>query len=324
MTNQSDQGGGAAVPSEYSPAMANLAGELFPDMPIAGTGAKAGGPQVWLGGSTHSAYDAGPAGYIKSDVDSDRTTQVRNDKTIAATVLIERFQRLPIKDKMAWARRLLMAGYLGPLYSGETFAEALRRFTMDEVEGAYETLIGVASVKWTEGQQRVTPDMLLEQATRYELAKRGLDESAPETSWWRMLNRSQRKDRDAGAAEDPFTGVKTQVDISRDIWSVSEARGLALATIKNALGREPTKEEYEDFIAALQTEQRENPQKTRTRYVYDEGELVRTNSRTTGGVDEEMFAYDQARAMPGYAEWQAIGTYLPTALSVLGAGVPGA
>lgn len=231
-----------------------------------------------------------------------------------ATQLVLEFEAMSNKEKEKLARKLAMAGYLT---GSGTLEDIVKGTTLNQLASAYESLLQEASGRLQSGQV-VTPEQILETNIRYNLHRAGKNETLKEGSWWKALTDSQKP-------EEPelFTGVKKHTNVTRDIYSEEEAKSLARATLQNALGRDPTRAEYEDFVAALQTEQRENPVRTVTRDRYKEGELVRSTTNSHGGVDVQQFAYDQAREQPGYAEWQAVGTYLPQVFADLGAGISG-
>lgn len=233
-------------------------------------------------------------------------------KIMDASALVRRFEAMSNKKKEQLARKLAMAGYLT---GGSTLAETVKGATLDEVATAYESLLKEAAGRFASGQL-VSPDDILETNIRYNLHRFGANETAPESSWWKTLTKTQQE-------PEPFSGTKVSKNVIRDIYSASEARNLARQTLQNALGRDPTQAEYEDFVSALQTEQREHPVRQTTRTKYKDGEVVRTNTTSRGGVDVQQFAYEEARDNPGYAEWQAVGTYLPVVFNELGAGVAG-
>lgn len=249
-------------------------------------------------------------------------TPVPQQQYASMTDLMLDFDAMSEKEKQRMARKLLLAGYLDK-HVGETFEEAARRINLLEVESAYGTLLAEAVQRTaTEGARALTPEQILTQRIKYRLSASNVDESGSFDDWWKRVNRKDKRGEDAEAPlrDGKFT-TREQI---RDIWSASEARNLARATLQNALGRDPTRSEYQDFVAALQEAQRENPVTSRSTQTYEDGELTNTSTTTHGGVDPEQFAYQQARETPGYAEWNAVGTYLPVALNLLGSGVPGA
>lgn len=222
------------------------------------------------------------------------------------------FEQLSSERKRKVAEKLAKAGLLGSPYKGESLKEYIARTPLSEVQNAYGDLLEAAAARYSAGQE-VTPMQLLEQHIEYNTAA-----GSPFAG---------ESDGGGGGGEgSPYAGKTiTRTDTARDIYSRDEAEGLARAILRRELDRDPTDEEYEDFVAALQTKQRENPTITTTSTTYDEyGSPSGTSSTSQGGVDLERFAQNQAEDNPDWATWQAIGTFLPALFDELGAGVPGA
>lgn len=233
-------------------------------------------------------------------------------KLISIPDAMGQFEQLKLKQKKALARKLALAGLLGSPYQSETLDEFIDRTPLSEVQNAYGELLQAAAARYQAGQ-KMTPDEILNAHIEYNTAGGGMFEDAAT----------------AGGSGSPLAGqTVTTRSRSVDIFSRDDARGLARSVLRRELDRDPTEEEFEDFVAALQTKQKENPTTTTTRTTYDDmGNVASTNSTTRGGMTAagiEEFATEQAQQNPGWAEWQAIGTYFPGVFPALAAGVPGA
>lgn len=221
-------------------------------------------------------------------------------------VLVTQFDQAPIKRKREMAEKLVRAGYLPPPAKGESMEDYLKRIPLATVRQAYAGLLEDTAQRNASGQPNLTPTDLLEQNIEY-----GKD-------FFKSLD-----GKGAGAGED-IPDLKKQTQTSIDIYSPSQARGLIRNVLMQQLGREPTEDEFADFRDALNDEQRENPVTSTTRYAYDEyGRAVDSTTTSRGGIDEGEYATQWAQSQPGWAEWQAVGTYFPTLLNALGTGVPG-
>jgi hypothetical protein len=122
-----------------------------------------------------------------------------------------------------------------------------------------------------------------------------------------------------------------------NLSSASEARAFLLAAAEQQLGRAATTDEIAAFRAALNAEEKANPEvlkssgtskTTGTRSsTYTDGEVTATadntntsntsNSTETGGMDRGQYAIDYARSADDYAEYQAATTYMNTLFAAL-------
>lgn len=93
-------------------------------------------------------------------------------------------------------------------------------------------------------------------------------------------------------------GSSTQMTI--DLTSPQQARGLLMQTIQGVLGRNPTDVEYDDFVKILNETQTANPQ-----VVSAVGDTV----TRSGGVDAGLVALDYAQSQDDYQDRQATGFY---------------
>jgi len=125
----------------------------------------------------------------------------------------------------------------------------------------------------------------------------------------RYANQGGLTDRDAladlaanGGAEglfvgeqEPFTGSKSQTSRSVNLADPTSARQMLRSTLKDKLGRAPSKAEYEQFYSALTAAQRKNPNVTTSTVSYEEGEATGSSSVSAGGVDAGGFAEEFAQ-----------------------------
>lgn len=245
---------------------------------------------------------------------------VRTDDYMTITDALTAFEGWSDKKKRTLARRLALGGFFSDSPNqGETLNEFLSHQTLGDVSNAYLTLLTAAGSRYTQANIKVTPEQLLQQNIDFNRGNPGGGPFAPD------------KDGGSGGTGSPYankTIKHTDVSKSIDIYSPSDARWLIRQVLSDQLDREPTEDEFADFIDALQEEAREHPttSRTTTRTKYDEfGSPMDTSTRTVsrGGFNPNEFAVEYAQSQPGWAEWQAVGTYFPAAMAALGAGVPG-
>lgn len=243
-------------------------------------------------------------------------TATGNIKSMDA--LMSEFESMSVKQKKNLARLLVMAGML-PKNASETLEEAAQNATLIEVADAYAELLASSAARFANGQL-MSPDDLLEMHIRYNYGDAvGPDFSVSGGGVDGLINSL------SGGGEVGKPHTEKMVQESVDIWNADDARTLARATLQSVLGRDPTEAEYEDFVAALQTAQRNNPVVSTTKTRYDaEGNVVKTRTTNTGGIDPSTVAENWADRRPDMAEWQAVGTYFPAAMAALGSVVPGA
>lgn len=268
--------------------------------------------------ATQRAFNQMPNGqfYVFTGVSNKAATSFQSMDS-----LMSEFEAMPNKEKKELAKLLAMAGYLTGGES-DSLEDTVEEASLMEVADAYTDLLSSASARLAQGQN-ITPDDLLEMNIRYNMSRAGLDADAP----FSRKTASKWYDKAIGKT----TGKphkETQVNTSVDLFSPEDARGLARATLQQALGRDPSEAEYEDFIAALQAKARANPSVSRTTTQFDaEGNVTAVRTVNSGGLTEagiNNFAQEQAEAAPDWAEWQAVGTYFPGVMDALGSVVPNA
>jgi hypothetical protein len=117
--------------------------------------------------------------------------------------------------------------------------------------------------------------------------------------------------------------ARTTVSTSIDEMDPAEAKGMIRNAAAQMLGRDPTKEEIEDFISKAQTIAKANPNvtTTTTQYGFD-GEAVSQSSYSRGGGDAvtaqaQESAIEQAKQSEDYTAYQAAGVYMPWLMDAL-------
>lgn len=229
--------------------------------------------------------------------------------------LLLEFEAMTVKEKKGVAMKMAKAGFFGRPNEGESLKQMVNDLTLNQVEGAYGQFLTDAAARYQNGQQ-ITPDDLFELHREYNA---------------RTLGGGAAGSQDSGSPYANATITRTDTTKSIDVFSAPDARGLTRAMLRRELDRDPTEEEFEDFVAALQTYTENHPTTTtsRTTTKYDEfGSPMDTDTTTTsrGGITSagvEELLTRRAQAQPGWAEWQAVGTYFPALMQMLGAGVPG-
>lgn len=117
----------------------------------------------------------------------------------------------------------------------------------------------------------------------------------------------------------PADRVTTTTNI--DEMAPETARMMMEKTAADMLGRAPTKQEVDDFIAKAQTIAKNNPTVTKTtQKIGLDGNVTSTVNSTTGGgtADKaQAAALDSARQSEDYAAYQAAGNYFPMLFEAL-------
>lgn len=203
------------------------------------------------------------------------------------------------------ARRLWLAGIL----TTNTAEDA----NLQDVASAYANLLTTASNFFQTGK-RITPHQLIDKAIEFRYGERGLKMKTPKLY--------QKALRGFGKGTGPYEKSVT-VNKIIDISSGAEAKVFLKNAMQEALGRDPTREELEDFKGLLNEEEQENPQRTRvvTRPgVGNDPTVVRQRILDDGFTSDESMdlAERRARSAPNYAESQAAMTYLPALFQMLG------
>lgn len=118
-----------------------------------------------------------------------------------------------------------------------------------------------------------------------------------------------------------FTGTKTRTDRQVDLTDPTTARALVNEVLSQHLGRAATDEEIEAFRGTLNAFERANPTLSTTTAQYADGDVVSTNTTTSGGVTQaarQQLLADEAMELPEYGAYQAAATYFNALLGSLG------
>lgn len=236
--------------------------------------------------------------------------------TMSITKAMREFDKMSKEEKRRLAIRLAQAGLMlgDQPNQGESLQDYIKHVTLSQLTDSYANLLEEAAARYEAGHQ-VSPDDIIDNNIEY----------AKSVGSPLVVGPGSGEEEEEHPLANKTTTTRTR---TVDVYSPRDARGLAKAVLTEELGREPTEEEYADFVSALQEEQRDNPNISVTRTKHDEdGMPVGYRTKSRGGLGEaglRDFAEEYAEKQPGWAEWQAIGTYLPAIMGSLGPTVPGA
>ena len=111
-------------------------------------------------------------------------------------------------------------------------------------------------------------------------------------------------------------------DTQVNLTNPSQARGLVNNALSQYLGRTATDKEQQAFLAALQQQEKANPNVTTGSRSYNSrGASTGTSATQSGGIDPAQFAQEWAQSQEGSAEHMAATTYMDAFVNALGAGV---
>jgi len=297
-------------------------------MPSAGAGAPVAGygssaaplPVVYLGATKPK---------IKVEWDSgDFTKRPTGSHTKAAPVqaALAKFDKMDAKEQRNTLRLLAIAGFTSSFVKISDVDEYVQESTLDEGREAYKNLLETASDYFMSSGLQVTPEDVLRSRVAYRLKGSGIQWDGNLDAFDDGLG-SKAKEAD----NRPKPGTYTTTATSIDFMNPQDARNLVRGTLQQELGRDPTQGEYEDFLSAIHAAEREDPstQKTTSTYVLDKNDNLRLSDQQTvshqgiGSAGLQQLAYEKAQRQPGWAEWQAMGTYAPALFQALGATVSG-
>ena len=289
-------------------------------------------------GSIFLGYSPGP----KRSFRDPGVSSSRSDDTIgrykgrgskregSRAALLQEFDGTSIAMKKEAARLLALAGYLDLSSAsdpGQALQNTIASATLSDVRDAYSALLEEAESRYTQDSLELTPQQLLMMNIEFRHGgKKGLDFDSKDASGiWDSATGGGSGGGSGGLGKpEDLSGTTTNTQKVRDIWNPKDARQLAEQTLQSILQRDPTQAEYEDFVAALRNEQKENPLKVTTSTTTDkEGGVIAQTTRNRGGVDPSTFAGDFAEDAPDHGDWQMMGTYWPAVLQALGSTVPG-
>ncbi len=111
-------------------------------------------------------------------------------------------------------------------------------------------------------------------------------------------------------------------DVQTTLTNRTQAKALVDNALSNYLGRSATEEETQQFLAALNSQEKSSPQVTEGSRSYNaKGASTGTSATTQGGIDPAEFAKEWAMSREGSAEHAAATTYLDAFMQTLGADV---
>lgn len=108
--------------------------------------------------------------------------------------------------------------------------------------------------------------------------------------------------------DEQFTGTKRFTRKQINLTSPEDAKGVVRAILRDQIGRNPTDEEYAEFIKVLNDAERANPAVEQVAQEFVEGEMVNQTSTVSGGMSEagvNQLLYEQSRLHPDYGAYQA-------------------
>jgi hypothetical protein len=317
-------------------------------------------PQVYTG-STQAPITyhttGGPSGSGSYTPSSSAGATYTKDGTAKVDDLMEKFSKAPVKEQRKMALLLALGGYAGS-GSFESLVTGALNMTLGNTLDAYNNLLNEASVQFMVHGNKITAEQLLRKNIAYVMpAKAGwdgnldhineaLDNLGYNTTAVLNGNPDNVSGADSSGSADqtarkqkPFVGTKTTTSSTtvRDVMDPADAKALTRAMLQRELGRDPTEEEFADFIGAVQYAQRTHPSRSRTTnsYTYEKDKyapggsrMVDSSSNTVthsgiGNAGIADIALQKARQNPNWAEWQAVGTYAPALFEALGATVQG-
>lgn len=118
--------------------------------------------------------------------------------------------------------------------------------------------------------------------------------------------------------------TKTQTDKRIDLSSAEDVRALTTQVLTQALGRAPTAKEVAQYKATINAQEQANPTlTTQTQHLNDMGEVVNTETNTSGGLGAEAKAglvQTQAQKGPEYGKYQSGTTYWNAMMQMIAGG----
>lgn len=119
------------------------------------------------------------------------------------------------------------------------------------------------------------------------------------------------------AASRPKTTAWTQKQVT--LTDASSARALVNSALSQYLGRTATAQEQNAFLKALNAAESAAPKVTKGSTTTNaQGATTASSGKTTGGINQEEFAVEWARAQEGSAEHMAATTYMDAFMGALG------
>lgn len=333
----------SGAPSGEQPATSDFsafAAQYGGGAPSAGGGAgTAGQNPMWLYLGTHTQGFG--TDYMDHGYKSTENTQV---KLLTAADQLARFEKMNTRKQLHMLRLLAIGGFTSSTIPLNKVDEFVKGASLDDAIAAYSNLLATASSYFTRNGQfvnagdalayglHVTPEDVLRSRVAYRLKAAGV-------KWDGNLHAldsaklADQLDAAIDASLDHGPKTITSTEKSLDFLNPADAKALVRNTLQDQLGRDPTQAEYEDFLAAIHAAERQDPS-TRTTtttldYNADTNRYQTTGSSSTthqgiGAAGLQELATERAQQQPGWAEWQAMGTYAPALFAALGEAIPGA
>lgn len=324
-------------PGQPNPPSTNAFAELaqrfggsYSSMPSAGSSTSSHSsvstePKVYVGsydilGPIPGSYYDNPSAFINAKPNAH---DVSVDWLPTISKAATRFDRMTAEEQHDLVRLLLIAGYFG-VVDLKDVDEKVKEKSLAEARQAYIDLLTDTS-SYNASGLRKTPSDVLRSAVAFRL-------QAAEIKWDGDLSAFDNglghfAEEETAAGKQDLSGTFTTTTKSVSIMDPMDAKYLTRAMLQQELGRDPTQAEYEDFVSAINAAERHNPTTSSRTVTYDEeGRIVKDNTTSHGGITGagiNQMLYNKAQSQPGWAEWQAMGTYAPALFAALGATVPG-
>lgn len=123
-----------------------------------------------------------------------------------------------------------------------------------------------------------------------------------------------------------YVGPKTKTSTQKkiDLSNPEDVRAIATNALSELLGRSPNAEELAQFRLSINSFEEANPaMATTTETLNDMGEVVATDTKTSGGVSDaarQLMIADEAKKGPEYAKFQSGTTYWNALVQMMGGG----
>lgn len=295
-------------------------------------------PEIFWGTKHDRAFDTDH--YVPADGDQKHAGHL-SDPDITSQHILHKNGAMRLWDQMTMEeqrnkmRLILLAGYPPP---GSSFPvdpsdvdDLVSTASMSQARDLYSSFLDDAAAR-TKRQQFWTPDQLLRKSIQWRLQGTGYKWNGDLDAFNHGVpNKLEQAIESGTSSEGIKPGSYTTTSTTTSIYDPQDVKSMVRDTITNALGRDPTQAEYEDFVGALNAAQHEDPTTSTTTATYKNvpgAGVQQTDSNTTTqqGIQQQglsQLAYEKAQRQPGYAEWQAMGTYAPALFQALGSAVPG-
>lgn len=296
---------------------------------VPGVTAASNVPMIYMG-TTPAAYlpytphQLVPESQLPGDMGSELALEQKvpsQSHSKSADEFMQGLDKLSVSQQHTLYAQLLLAGYGGSIKLPD-IKTAVRLSSFQDLYSTYRSFAQDLADHYNQFNGKMTPDDWLKYQIGYRLSAEGIKWNGKLSS----LNLNAIFNL-ANQSKDSLAGTRTATSVSRDFLNPEDAKSLVRGTLQQELGRDPTQSEFQDFLAAIHQAEAANPNKTTTTTTTDAtGRIVSQNSTTQQGINSaglgEM-ALEKAQQQPGWAEWQAMGTYFPALMQALGSAVPG-